>query len=253
MAEKLYQNDEIIFRTGDPSDFAYLIQTGQVEILKDFPENTIKLATLNVGDIFGEMGLIDERPRSLTARAVGETRLLTVTHDDFADLLQNDPSAAIKYLKMFFERLRAMNMRVASGKNLSVEKPLHKDFEVTLFPLTPIAENFVSPKGFLIKSNIFRVGRKSERNEDPLDVNDLILHDAPPYNISRNHFSIEKDSKGVYVHDRGSYVGTIVNNKSIGGHHHEAVIQLQEGENEIIAGTHISPFRFRVTLKPILT
>ena len=74
MADIIYSPNEIIFKKGDPSDFAYLIKSGQVEILKDHPENSFRIATLEDGSILGEMGLVDERPRSLTARAVKENK-----------------------------------------------------------------------------------------------------------------------------------------------------------------------------------
>jgi CRP/FNR family cyclic AMP-dependent transcriptional regulator len=247
--DRTYQPNELIFEEGDASDFAYIIRSGEVEILRDYPENPLRLAVLRVGDVFGEMGLIDERPRSLTARAISETRLSTVTRDGFIDLLQNDPQEALKYLRMFFERLRAMNARVGAGEEVSEQDSVPKKFEVTIFPLSPTAERFVPQQGFLLKAQTFRVGRSSGRHEDPLEINDLILHDSPPYNVSRNHFSIEQTSVGVFVHDRGSFLGTIVNDEVIGGHHHGATIMLGEGDNEIIAGSHHSPFRFRVAVK----
>lgn len=250
MAEKTYQPTEVIFQKGDQSEFAYIIRSGEVEILRDFPDNPLRLAILKAGDVFGEMGLIDERPRLLTARAVNQTTLSTVTRDEFVDLIQNDPDEALKYLRMFFERLRAMNM---SATEHIVEVPVqttHKEFDVTVFPLTQMTQSLLPDHGYLMPKHIFRVGRKSNRHEDPFEVNDLMLPDTPPYNVSRNHFSIEKTLDGVLVNDRGSFLGTIVNGKTIGGNHHGAIIALSEGDNEIIVGSHHSPFKFRVRVKP---
>lgn len=254
MAEKNYLANELIFQKGDPSDFAYIIRSGQIEILRDYPEKPLRLATLDAGNVFGEMGLIDERPRSLTARAISNTKLSTVTRDEFADLMQNNPHEALKYLRMFFERLRAMNMRVAAN-----EIPEHnhsqtpKEFEVMIFPNSPAAEKFISSDGYRLDTQVFRVGRNSNRHEDPLEINNLILTDSSPFNVSRNHFSIEKHPENVIVHDRGSFLGTIVNGQVIGGHHHSASIALKDGENEIIAGSHHSPYKFRVAVKANLS
>lgn len=246
MAERIYQTNELIFEAGDPSEFAYIIRTGQVEILRDYPENPLRLAVLGAGDVFGEMGLVDERPRSLTARAISETHLSTVTRDEFVDLLLNNPNDALKYLRMFFERLRAMNVRVTEDKTSTeiIQKP--KEFQIEIFPLGVTSEKFLPLDGYPIKNQVFRVGRTSNNHEDPFEVNDLVLLDNPPFNISRNHFSIERTPETVLVHDRGSYLGTIVNGQMIGGHHRSAVVPLKEGENEIIAGSHHSPFKFRV-------
>ena len=57
--------------------------------------------------------MIDERPRALTARAVVETRVSKISRDEFVDLILHKPEEAIHYLRMFFERLRAMNMRIS--------------------------------------------------------------------------------------------------------------------------------------------
>ncbi|MEK7724087.1 MAG: cyclic nucleotide-binding domain-containing protein [Acidobacteriota bacterium] len=248
MAEKTYQSNELIFQKGDPSEFAYIIRSGEVEILRDYPDNLLKLAILRAGDVFGEMGLIDERPRSLTARATTQTQLAAITRDEFVDLIQNNPNEALKYLRMFFERLRAMNMRATVEKNEDASDHPHKEFDVTIFPLTQAAASYIPEQGYLIKNHIFRVGRNSNRHEDPFEINDLMLQDTPPYNISRNHFSIEKTPGGVVAHDRGSFLGTIINGQTIGGNHHGAMVLLKEGENEIIAGSHHSPFKFRVAL-----
>lgn len=251
MAESYYHTNEIIFKKGDESTFAYVILAGKVEILRDYPENPLQLAVLEEGNIFGEMGLVDERPRSLTARAIEETKLLTITREGFVDLIRHKPDEALVYLRMFFERLRAMNMRVMRENSPppSIEsRKSSVEWNVRIFPLTPMAEVYISKNGLSINSNSFRVGRKSKGANDPLEVNDLIIEDSAPYNVSRNHFSIEKLEGKVFVQDRGSFLGTIVNGKSIGGNHNSARIELLEGENHIIAGTHHSPYKFKVVV-----
>lgn len=246
MAEHYYHANEIIFKKGDESNFAYLILAGKVEILRDYPENPLQLAVLEQGNIFGEMGLVDERPRSLTARAIDETRVQTLTREDFVDMIRHQPDEALVYLRMFFERLRAMNMRVPKENvPISTKRQTPKEWIVTIFPQTPMSEVYISRNGYEMTSNSFRVGRKSGSN-DPLEVNDLMLEDHAPYNVSRNHFSIEKNAEKVFVQDRGSFLGTIVNGTSIGGHHQGATIELLEGENQIIAGTPHSPYKFKV-------
>lgn len=249
MADTIYDPQELIFTKGDPSEFAYVIRSGEVEILRNYPDDPIRLAVLDDGELFGEMGLVDERPRSLTARAISETRVTKISRNEFIDLILHKPQESFRYLRMFFERLRAMNMRVAHSNEPPKPKTERaKDFTITLVPKTPAAKSVVAAEGVEITRFPFRVGRRSTRSEDPLEVNDLLLPDASPFNVSRNHFSIEKNSDGVFIHDRGSYLGTIVNNKVIGGHHHGAWITLNEGENEVIAGSRQSPFRFQINV-----
>jgi pSer/pThr/pTyr-binding forkhead associated (FHA) protein len=81
-----------------------------------------------------------------------------------------------------------------------------------------------------------------------MEGNDIQLSDTKPFNVSREHFAIERGPDGVQVRDRGSYVGTIVNGVPIGGYRRVATVPLAVGENEVVAGSPRSPFRFRVVV-----
>lgn len=247
MPETIYLADEIIFKPGDPSECAYLIRSGEVEILDGFPENPIRLAVLKDGAIFGEMGLVDERPRSLAARALAETRVAQVSREQFTEMIIHEPREAMGYLQMFFERLRNMNMKVAAGGVVPerTEKMPVRDGVVVITSESPAIKNIMGGE-IKIEKFPFRVGRYTKNQYDPLSLNDLSISDSPPFNLSRNHFSIEKSSEGFFLHDRGSYLGTIVNGRVIGGHKKEAWVRLESGKNEIIAGSSDSPFKFSV-------
>ncbi len=115
MNRQEYQGGEIIFRKGDKSDAAYLITQGQVEIVqvrRDGASET--LAVLNRGEYFGEMGAIDDKPRSATAVAKGPVACMSVGRDEFMDMLLNRPQESIDILKVLFERLRVANEELAS-------------------------------------------------------------------------------------------------------------------------------------------
>ncbi|NNE68654.1 MAG: cyclic nucleotide-binding domain-containing protein [Pyrinomonadaceae bacterium] len=245
MAEVNYEPGALVFKKGDESLFAYLIQSGEIEILDGYPDAPVRLALLKEGAIFGEMGLIDERPRNFTARAVTAAQIRSIDRAGFVELIKSDPDEAFRYLRMFFERLRAMNVRFVHSKEKKKDIRVAKtNYKVRMFPDSKTAESYVPSAGLVIESFPYRVGRASKH--DPLDVNDLTLTDKVPYNVSRNHFSIEKTDQGVYIHDRGSFVGTIVNGDIIGGHHRDAWTALNEGINEVVAGSRTSAFRFRV-------
>ena len=103
---------EIIFREGEPGGEAYVIQSGRVEIFKDSANGPIVLANLEESEMFGEMSLIDEQPRSATARAIGEVELRKITLDDFVDILDSQPEDTFRYLRSLYERIRTMNARL---------------------------------------------------------------------------------------------------------------------------------------------
>jgi len=122
-------------------------------------------------------------------------------------------------------------------------------FDVVLVGLTPAAAVFFPARDLRLTHLPFRVGRRPVFGEaQPIEMNDLQLSDTMPFNVSRDHFAIERVPDGVQVRDRGSHVGTIVNGVHIGGHHHVATAPLAVGENEVVVGSPMSPFRFRVVV-----
>ena len=69
MKRRNFATGEVIFSEGDDSHEAYLILSGRVEVLKAAPGGPLCLAVLGGGDLLGEMGLLEDQPRSATARA----------------------------------------------------------------------------------------------------------------------------------------------------------------------------------------
>lgn len=70
MSDLLYRAGDVIFHQGYPSDHAYIIQSGVVEIYKENPDGSEEhIADLGEGQMFGEYGVLDEAPRSASARA----------------------------------------------------------------------------------------------------------------------------------------------------------------------------------------
>lgn len=97
----------ILFKEGDRGDALYFILEGSLEITQVAGSNReIVLATFKTGDYFGEMSLLDEKPRSASARAVTDCRLLALDREDFAVLLEKNPAIAIQLSRAISERLR---------------------------------------------------------------------------------------------------------------------------------------------------
>ena len=97
-----YDADEIIFKENDKSSELYVIQDGLVGITLSVPEpGTEKsLVTLGKGQIFGEMALLDEGPRTASARCVADgTRLWMAKRADFISLCEEDTSIGFILMK----------------------------------------------------------------------------------------------------------------------------------------------------------
>ncbi|HUO57469.1 MAG TPA: cyclic nucleotide-binding domain-containing protein [bacterium] len=112
--EKAYSKNSTLFVEGMTGEILYLIKKGSVQITKKFDNGEEKvLATLKEGEFLGEMSLIDNRPRTATARVGEESSLLVMTKKAFTTLLEKHPDAALKILLVFLkianERLRKAN------------------------------------------------------------------------------------------------------------------------------------------------
>lgn len=85
-----YQNDDIIFGKDDFSDAAYIILQGRVTIDIPQEENNFTV-NLSEGDIFGDLGILQNTPRTGNAKALGVTKLLRMRASEFRDLCANNP------------------------------------------------------------------------------------------------------------------------------------------------------------------
>jgi CRP-like cAMP-binding protein len=101
---------ETIFTSGDASDNMYVVMEGEVDLII----NGVVIETVQSGSIFGEMGLIDKGPRSATARARTDCRLVSVDEKRFGFLCQQTPYFALQLIRLLVSRIRKMDTWVRS-------------------------------------------------------------------------------------------------------------------------------------------
>lgn len=99
---------QTIFEQGQTGDLMYVVKTGEVELLV----NGILVETLDAGDMFGEMALIEKEPRSATARAKTDCEVVPINEKRFSLLVPQTPYFALTVMKTMSERLRRMDTRV---------------------------------------------------------------------------------------------------------------------------------------------
>ena len=102
----------VIFRQGDPGEEMYLIKEGVVEIQTDAGF----VAKLEAGDIFGEMSLIGDEPRSATAAALTDCSLIPVDEERFLFLVQQTPYFSLYVMSVLAKRLRLRDKKDGSRK-----------------------------------------------------------------------------------------------------------------------------------------
>lgn len=121
LLKKKFEPETVIFNEGDKADELYIISSGKVIIYKyvDEEKNKIEiLATLCKGDIFGDMAVIDDAPRSAYGKAVIEPcELYSMNKTAFFDLLKTYPEISINLNKIYCKRLREMNKKLVESLN----------------------------------------------------------------------------------------------------------------------------------------
>jgi len=250
ISEQVYKEGEVILQEGALGHRAYIIISGMAEVSVQAGADTHVLAVLGPGEIFGEMGLIEDRPRSATVKAVERTSVKIIDREAFTNLCGRNPKMLMPIIKALFERLRIANARLSELTTKPTSAPkAETSCVITIEGASAQARDALGGGPVEITQFPFRVGRYSEyAEEDVFGHNDLMMEDEMPYQVSRNHFAIDWIEDGISIVDRGSRLGTIVNKKRIGGEEGMHMARLKEGENRVIVGTLKSPFRFIVTM-----
>jgi len=109
---KIYQDGEEVIRQGDTGNTMYVILSGKVEVVRVDGDKQVKISELEKGEIFGEMALFENMPRSATIRSVGESRIITVDKRTFFSRVHEDPSLAFNMMKEMSQRINRLNKRV---------------------------------------------------------------------------------------------------------------------------------------------
>lgn len=127
-APRTLQQGEILVRKGEPGSSMFIIEDGIVEIRvpDENQKKEIRVSVLHQGDFFGEISLLDGLPRTATAVAMEETKLLVMRRDDFIEFLLQRPSVAVAMLGEIGGRLRATNELVQSLASKNVNEELEE-------------------------------------------------------------------------------------------------------------------------------
>jgi CRP-like cAMP-binding protein len=114
---KTYRDGEVIVRQGESGDCMFVIQAGEVEVIRDNEKQRgIRLAVLHETDFFGEMALFDREVRSATVRALGDAQVLTVDKKSILRRVHEDPSLAFRILQQMSHRIRELDAELARLK-----------------------------------------------------------------------------------------------------------------------------------------
>ncbi|HKR02058.1 MAG TPA: DUF1003 domain-containing protein [Pyrinomonadaceae bacterium] len=114
-----------LFRLGDSGDSMYLIENGRVRIsVRDADGSNVTLAELAGGDFFGEMALLDGKPRSADATVIEDACFAILSRENFLAFVRNNPDVALKMLSAITHRLRRTDelLRQRVSRNVNEEE-----------------------------------------------------------------------------------------------------------------------------------
>jgi len=103
---------EVIFHEGDPGDQMFVLHSGRVRLTRAGRKGVQTLSTLGPGEFFGEMAILNNRPRSATAEVIEEAKLLVLDAQTFENMLVKNAEIAVRMILRMANRLEEANARV---------------------------------------------------------------------------------------------------------------------------------------------
>jgi len=124
-----YKDNDIIFSEHEPGEELHIIQRGKIKITKIVDNNEVLLAVLKPGDIFGEMAILENKPRNATAISYGDSELLAVSKGNFEIMVRKNPQLGTKLITLLSERIWKAYRQLA---NILISDPLGRMFDMLL-------------------------------------------------------------------------------------------------------------------------
>jgi CRP-like cAMP-binding protein len=127
-----YAKGTLIFCEGEPGDELYIIQKGSVKIAKIMSNNEVVLAVLKPGDIFGEMAILESKPRTACAVAFEDCVLMTVNRSNFQIMVGTQPQIIARLTILLADRLWLIYKQLA---NTLISDPMGRIYDALLIQL----------------------------------------------------------------------------------------------------------------------
>jgi CRP-like cAMP-binding protein len=204
---------KVIFEEGDVGTEMYVIQSGTVELMKRTRRGDGKnVATLEKGDFFGEMSILEDVPRTATARARTDCELIRINQSTFDEMLRHNTEIAVRMLRKLSRRLREttklLEESTGMAPSLDEASDLSKSTATRHRTLRLVGEG--GEEFFLSSEDETTVGRIDPVTGIRPDV-DLAQLDNQR-SVSRRHSKITRTGSGFsVVEEIGTMNGTFVN------------------------------------------
>jgi len=269
---------ETLLREGEPVAAMYGLVEGELSAWKRTASGTIELTRLRGGSLIPELGVLDGSPAIASLTAARPCRLRLLEREACLQALEQDPAFALQWLVAVGQRLRQAETRIAQlpdrRRSPSAPPPAAPAVprqpvaappvpapappaavQVVLEGLTQPAQAALPSHPYVIPRLPCRIGRAGTPDAA---LNDLLLQDFEPYQVSAHHLLIFQDRRGgdgqgrVGIFDRGSERGSWLDDRRLGGlMGEESATLLDAGSAVLVLGDQDSMFRFRLVVKPV--
>jgi CRP/FNR family cyclic AMP-dependent transcriptional regulator len=115
-----FKRGDVLFREGEPGKEMYVIQAGKVNITKTVRDTEKILATLGAGEFFGEMAILNNKPRSAGAVMNEDGKLLVIDPRTFEAMIRGNVEIAVRLIKKLSDRLQEADEQI---ENLLLRDP----------------------------------------------------------------------------------------------------------------------------------
>jgi len=129
---RTYPKDTMVICEGEDGAEAFIIQKGSIKITKIVNENEVQLAMLQAGDIFGEMALLNNQPRSASAIANEDTVMMVVTKSNFVKMVNEQPKLTTRLTTLLSDRIWTLYRQLG---NAMMEDPVGRMCDALLLEL----------------------------------------------------------------------------------------------------------------------
>lgn len=111
-----YRDGEVLFRRGEEGDAAYVVLKGSVDVLIPGPAGDRKVAELGQGELFGEIAVLCDKPRTSTIAAHGDVEVLHLERDVLRNLMKDLPDLGAKMIRLLASRLETTTLALAEAR-----------------------------------------------------------------------------------------------------------------------------------------
>lgn len=215
---RTFESGEYVFREGDLGTEMYILQEGEVEILKRVNDVEERLAGLGKGDFFGEMAVLEDLPRTASARAATDCTAIEIDGSTFDQMLRTKPEIAVRIMRKLSRRLRQTDAMLQEA--LGAEEAQAPEMPL---PERPVSEERASER--LVHPDSGTEFRLSQSSETTIGRHDPVTGIDPDVDLSevdekrstsRRHAKIyRRGDKFFLVEEIGTMNGTYVDGEAL--------------------------------------